>query len=144
MQTFNLAGGAVQDIFAAMGDKAEAGLYRQAAQFAEQNVQFTKESTALKEFQQQRQAYKVIGEQKADVAGAGFSAGGTALDLLRESTQQAALAKETISLQGQIQEAGYEQQAKSYQMMASAADTAETGAFVSAGLKAAGAVLSLF
>jgi hypothetical protein len=74
-KTFDNLGGAVADIFAAMGDKAEAGLYTQAAAFAEQNKQFTKESTALKEFQQQRQAYNAIGAQQADAAGAGFGAG---------------------------------------------------------------------
>jgi hypothetical protein len=142
--TFNLAGTAVSDLFKGFGAEAEAGLYRESAAFARENVQFTKESTALKEFQQQRQAYQAIGAEKADIAGAGFAESGTSLDLLRESTQQAALAKETIALQGQITEAGYQQQAASYDALAKAQDLAATGAFIGAAVSGLSAIASVF
>ena len=51
---------------------------------------------------------------------AGFAASGTALDLLRDSASQGALQKATLGFQGEVDEIGYEQQAKSYEFMAKA------------------------
>jgi hypothetical protein len=76
---------------------------------------------------------------------------GSALDLLRESASQGAMTKAVLGEQGLITEAGYQEQAKSYTDMASAAGVAidadklaAKGAYVAAGFSAAAAVASVF
>ena len=124
-------GGAVSDLFAAsgarykaQGDLAEQGQYLEAAGFAQQNVAFTQQSTAIKQFQTERQIQNSLGQTKADVAGAGFAESGSSLDILRESASQGALTKSVMATQGLITEAGYQEQADSYRTMASAAGLA--------------------
>jgi hypothetical protein len=147
---FSYAGSAVNDIFAgfaaqekAKGDLLEGQNYGLAAQYALQEAKFTAQSTAIQTFQQQRETTKALGQTAADVAGAGFAESGSALDLLRESASQGALAKAVLSEQGLITEAGYEEQAKSYanmqtaaNMAASADKTAATGDFIAGGVRA--------
>ena len=65
---------------------------------------------------------KTIGGQQAEVAASGFGAAGSALDLLRDSAAQGALHKAVLAQQGLITEAGYEEQAKSYNLQAEAAN----------------------
>lgn len=147
--TFSFAGGAVNDLFAgfgaqtranmaaeginiqaggtrikAQGDLAEASNYGLSAGLARQNEQYVIESEAIQQKQLDRQIALTIGGQRADVAGAGFKESGTALDLLADSSAQGALAKEVLSKQSLITEAGYEEQAKSYDTMQSAATMA--------------------
>lgn len=141
-QTFSLAGTAVQDLFSGFGSLQSAGAYKTAAAAARLNAQFTKESTAVQEYQAQRKAFQVIGGQKADIAAAGLAESGTALDLLRDSTQQAALTKEMIGQQGLITEASYNAQAAAYQQQAAAATTSGIGQ-IAAGVVAAAAVFAL-
>lgn len=130
--TFNDIGGAVSDIFSAdlnaqglkikaQGDFAEAQNYDLAAGLARQNEQFTEASTAIKQTQAERQIYQTIGEQQAQVAGSGFQASGSALDLLRSSASQGALTHAVLGQQGLITEAAYTEQAQSYTNMAAAA-----------------------
>ncbi len=121
-------GGGVSDIFAgfgdqakAQGDLAEAGEYGLAAAYAEKEAQYTKVSTAIQGFQQERELSKSLGQTTADVAGAGFAASGSSIDLLRESASQGALHQAVTQQQGLITEQGYEEQAQSYEMMQSAA-----------------------
>ena len=151
------AGAAVSDIFAgfatqtkAAGDYAEASEYNLAADYANQEAQFTKQSTAISEFQQQRELTKSLGETVADTAGAGFATSGSAIDLLRGSASQGALQQAVTGEQGLISEAGYREQAQSYEMMANSAvgagnaeKQAAWGDFIGAGLQGAGAVASL-
>ena len=129
--TWNDLGQAASDLFAygasgtkAAGDQAEAENYSRAATLASQNEQFTKESTSIKDVQAQRQIFQSIGGTQADVASAGLAESGGALDVLRSSAQQGALARAQVGAQGLITEAGYQEQAQSYQAMAAAADTA--------------------
>lgn len=156
--TINSAAGAVSDLFAAeglrlkaKGLRLEAQNYDAASEFAEKNARFAEVSTGIKTAQTEREIYKTIGGQQADIAGAGFAQGGSALDLLRDSASQGALQLAVGQQQGLIQEEGYEVQAKNYQNMASAArfaaeaeENAATGATWTAGIKAAGAVFSIF
>lgn len=156
--TFGDIGGAVSDLYAAEGDKykaqgaeIEAGQYREAADFAQQNVGFTETSTAIKEAQQQREATMAIGRTTNAVAGAGFAASGSALDLLRDSASQAALTRQVMGYQGLITEAGYQEQEKALTSQAQAADVAAQaaneaakGADISAAIKGVAAVASLF
>lgn len=140
--TFSNAGGAVTDLFAAygaeqqgqisaegtrikaQGDLAEAQQYDLAQTLAEQNKQFTQTSTAIQQQQQVRNTTMQIGGEKAAQAGAGFAASGSGLDILADSARQGALAKQVIGQQGQITEAGYQEQANSYGIMSSTAKQA--------------------
>jgi hypothetical protein len=156
--TFTNLSGAVGDLFAAEGHKikaegnrVEAENYDLASQFSLQNVEFTKTSTAIKTSQTERENTKMLGGVSADVAGAGFAASGSALDILHESAAQGALTKSVGEFQGLITEAGYEQQAKSYQNMAKAArmaadaeDTAALGATITGGIKGIASIATLF
>jgi hypothetical protein len=169
--TFSDLGGAVSDLFAssadstkaqglrikAQGDALEGENYDEAAVLAKQNEQFTEQSTAIKLQQIDRSNYQTIGGQQADVAGAGFSASGSALDLMADSASQGALTKAVAGQQGLITEAGYTEQAQSYENMskaaafavqgdnlaADAADKAATGSTITGILKGVAAVASV-
>jgi fermentation-respiration switch protein FrsA (DUF1100 family) len=155
--TGGAAGAGVSDIFQgfadqtkAKGDYAEAANYNLAADYANQEASFVKQSTAIQEFQQGRELTKSLGQTAADVAGAGFATTGSAIDLLRDSASQGALAKAVLGEQGLIQEQGYKEQAASFESMANAAviaggaeNKAATGSFIGAGISAATAVATL-
>lgn len=116
----------------AQGDIAEATQYGYAQTLAQQNAAYTAASTNISATQQERQTTMTIGSQKAAVGGAGLAESGSALDLLRNSAQQGALAQGVLVTQGQMQEAGYEEQAQSYAVMQSAAQqTASTETTIS-------------
>jgi hypothetical protein len=102
----------------AQGDLAEAGNYDLASTLATANEQFTAQSTRVQEVQTQRQITQTIGGQQASVAGAGFTSGGSAGDLMRDSASQGALAKGVLAQQGAITEAGFTEQAQSFTTMA--------------------------
>ena len=156
--TISAIGGAVNDLFAAdahrsraEGLRIEAGNYDLASGFSTQNQKFTETSTAIKQAQGDRQIYQTVGGQQADVAGAGFAASGSALDLMRDSAAQGALTHAVGAQQGLITEEGYQVQAESYQNMGQAArmaadaeDRAATGSMLSSGFRAAAAVASIF
>jgi hypothetical protein len=155
--TFSDLGGAVGDIFAGFGQKykiqgaqIEKQNYLQAAAFSQQEAEFTKQSTAIKQAQSDRELYKALGQTQEGVASAGFTEGGSALDILRESAQQGALTHQVLGQQGLITEAGYQEEAQSYQNMAAAADVAikadkfaQKADFISGALKGAAAIATL-
>jgi hypothetical protein len=157
-QTFSSLGAGVSDIFAGFGDNAkasgdfaEAREYSLAAGLATQNEKFTETSTAIKEAQQQRELTQSIGGQQADVASAGFSEGGSALDLMRDSAAQGALTHAVMGQQGLITEAGYTEQAQSYADMSAAATAAgnaanNAGIFsdITGGIKLVAGLASMF
>lgn len=156
-QTFSDFGAGVSDVFAgfadftkAAGAEAEGQAYSEAAALAEQNAKYTKESTNIQVAQAERELLLSTGRTTGEVAGAGFSLSGSALDILRSSAAQGSLKKAVIGQQGLITEAGYEQQAASYRLMASAAnDTAKgdnlaaIGSFASAGVSMLAGIASL-
>jgi hypothetical protein len=109
------------------GAELEAQNYGLAAQLAKENGQYTAVSTALKEAQTSRELNMSLGKTQAEVAGAGFSLSGSALDILRSSAQQGALQKAAIQQQGNITEAGYAEQAQSYLNMQQAANATVKG-----------------
>lgn len=139
--TFSDIGGAVSDLFGASADSSKAqGLrikaqgdalegqnYDMAATLAQQNEAFTEQSTAIKETQNQRQINSTIGGQKADVASAGFGSGGSGMYLMMDSAAQGRLTQSVAEQQGHITEAGYNEQAQSYQNMSKAAQFAVEG-----------------
>lgn len=163
--TFADFGGAAQDILGgfstntqdqikAQGLAAEGQEYDLASKLARQNEEFEKTSVGLQTAQQQRALFLGIGSQQAQVAGAGFQASGSALDLLASSAQQGALQKATLEQQGLIKEAGYEEQAQSYDIMsttakqasqeeAEAGKNAELFGFITGGIKAVAGMATL-
>ena len=156
--TFSNLGGAVSDLFAASGHRAKAAgdifeqqNYNLAGKLADQNEKFTEQSTAIKQAQIDRSNSQTIGGQEADIAGAGFAASGSALDLLRDSASQGALTKAVAGEQGLITEAGYKEQGDSYRNLASAAgiaanaeNNAAFGADVTGIIKGAASIATLF
>jgi hypothetical protein len=154
---FSSFGGAASDLFAAQGDKAKAQYdfsegknYGLASDLANQNEKFTETSTAIKEAQQQRELMGTLGGVQADTAGAGFAASGSSLDILRDSASQGALTHAVLGQQGLIQEAGYKEQAQSYQTMQAAAtqagnaeNQAATGSEIRSGIKAIAGIASI-
>jgi hypothetical protein len=102
----------------AQGDLAEASNYDLAASLASANAAYTAQSTRIQTSQLARQVQGTIGAQQAEVAASGFSAGGSAGDLLRDSAAQGALARGVMQQQGLITEAGYNEQAQSYTTLA--------------------------
>lgn len=191
--TFNAAGGAVSDLFGgfgqlaqgdlkakglrisaegtrlkAQGDLAEAGNYDLAASLARENETFTKFSTAVKDAQLQREITLSLGSQRAGYGASGLAESGSALDVLASSAQQGAISRQVLTSQGLITEAGFEEQAKSYDTMATvgrqtaagemhiagetdqlavdtenAAKNAATGSFISSAIKGVAAVASV-
>lgn len=126
--TFNSLGAAAQDLFSidthrtkAAGLRLEAGNYDRSAGFSEQNARFTELSTGIKTMQLDRELYKTLGGQQADIAGAGFGASGSALDIMRDSATQGALMRQVATEQGLITEEGYKVEAENYRAMGEAA-----------------------
>ena len=142
-------GGGISDLFAmsadrskAQGDRFEAQNYDLASKYALQEEAYTKESTAIQGMQAERQMYSSMSQTRADIAGGGFAASGSGLDILAQSASQGALQQAVIQRQGLITEQGYAEQAQSYQNMEAAAnmaagaeDKAATGAGWGAALK---------
>ena len=104
----------------AKGDIAEADNYDLASALARENEAYTQQSTRLQQSQLDRQLTQTIGGQRASVAAAGFSSGGSAGDIMRDSASQGALAHGVLGQQGSITEAGFEEQAKSFDTMSRA------------------------
>ncbi len=125
---FSSAGGAISDFFAAEGDKKSAQNYAQAADIADQNAQLAKMSTAIQQAAEQRQLFKVVGGQAADVAGAGLANSGSAIDIMKDSTRQGALTQALTGIQGTINENAYLAQAGAYRGEQQAAETAAKAA----------------
>jgi hypothetical protein len=143
--TFSNLGGAATDLFKAFGDEKSAGLqaegmrlkaqgdlaeaqqYDLAGALARKNEQYTETSTAIQQAQQARQTTMQIGGQQSAIAGSGFAASGSGLDILADSARQGALAQQVLGQQGLITEEGYKEQAASYDVMASTARSTAAG-----------------
>lgn len=120
------------DILKGQGDILEGEAYGTAATLAQQNAQFTAQSTAIQVAQADRSLYMNIGAGKAAAAGAGGTGGGSAGDILRSSAEQGALNRGVLQQQGLITQAGYEEQATSYGIMQKAAGVAASAENVAA------------
>jgi hypothetical protein len=109
------------------GDLAEASEYDLASALATQNAAYTEASTRIQAAQEERATVMQIGAQRAAIASGGGAAGGSAGDILRDSAAQGALARGVLVSNGQIKEAGFVEQAKSYGVMSAAARTTAAG-----------------
>lgn len=109
------------------GDLAEAQNYDLAATLARQNETYTDFSTRVQAAQESRTITQTIGGVRANTGAAGFTSGGSSMDILRDSARQGALALGTLRMQGAINEAGFEEQAKSYETMSAAGRATAAG-----------------
>lgn len=117
----------------ATGDRLEANSYLKASQVSDSNGRISRASTGIQQYQQDIAAEKGLGGQQADIAGAGFGGGASAMYLARSSASQAALAHGLIGLQGEITAGGFEQQSLASQAQMYAASTAADKADVLGG-----------
>lgn len=97
----------VGSIIGGVGDLEAASDYGKEASLYGNDIEFAKESTALKQTAANRSIFQTMGAERAQEGGAGFKASGSALDLLRSSATQAAQYKGQIAVQGAIEEANF-------------------------------------
>jgi hypothetical protein len=138
------AGGAVQALFGAAGSAAAAGSYDEAERIARQNAIIAREATRVKGIQIQRSIFKTLGQQQADVSGAGFAASGSALDLLRSSASEGAMTKAINEEQGTITANAYEEQAAQFAGMAKAARSSSLGQKIGGAIEGAAAAYGVY
>ncbi len=104
-------GGGIADLFAASGFSKAASIYGS-------DVQLAKESTALKEYAANVNAFTGRGAVVSSYAGGNLKTSGSALDALSEQTRLASLNKSQIGIQGQIEENNFLLQQSSAQTQA--------------------------
>jgi hypothetical protein len=117
-------GGAVTDIgqyiganYTIAGEEAAAKGFQTAAQIALENSQEAEAAGKLQQIQTQRQVYMTAGAGVASAAGNGLKIEGSAMNIMKSTAAQGAVAGQLIGTQTQINVNGYMQQM--------AADTAE-------------------
>lgn len=137
------AGDLFGGLFAAKGNKAEAQAYGVASDFAKQNAVISQEAGTIKEAQTQRQIFKTVGAQEAQVAGAGLAESGSAQYLLQNSVAQGSLEKAIVNEQTQINVTGYQQQAAQFKGMQDAATAAAHGSTIGGIFGAIGSILKV-
>jgi len=142
-QAASAAGGAIEDLFGSSGSASAASAYSEAATIAQSNELTTRASTQVQEDQAGIAIFKALGTERADVAGAGFTPGGSAGDLMRSSALQAALSKTLIEDQGSITAKGYAEQASAYGGQAEAAQAQGQGQVVGGILQGISAISDL-
>ncbi len=121
------AGGAVSSLFGAKGARESGASYDEAAGFALRNRDIARQATAIKQAQDERNIFKTIGKQRAQIGEAGFAESGTALDLLADSASQGALTKALTTEQGVIAENSYAEQAAQFSGLSASARSSATG-----------------
>lgn len=123
-------GGGIGDIFKGIGDFAEASDYDKAAALANQNASLALQSGKIQQAQEQRKLFQVTGQESAATGGGNFAAGGSALDVVRNSLQQSGLQHQIIGLQADVEANSFTQQAEAYKGQANSAQLAGVGSFV--------------
>lgn len=150
-------GGAVSSIFSGIGSgmaadnsRRSADEYRNASTAIENDKRLVDMGNRVKEFQANRTLENAVGSTQASIAGNGFAASGSGLDLLRESATQGAINVSTTGVQDQMQLNDMEQKAQAYNTEAAnadetakAQDLAAEGSFIGSAFKAVGAVANL-
>ena len=115
-----------------MAGNAAASANQGNAATARTNAAIVGNSTALKVMQQGRKAYQILGGQRADIAGAGLAASGSALDVIRSSARDASVDKSLIQMQGQMDVNALLGQATAYDKAAEAEKKKGKSAFFGA------------
>lgn len=109
---------------AATGDTEEGNLYTSAQGIAQQNARLALVGGQIAQSQEQLQVARTIGSQRATVAGSGFAAAGSAVNIMRASTQQGVLQNQLLGVNANLQAGGYQEQASAASAEAAAANTA--------------------
>jgi len=117
----------------AKGDTEESSAYTTAEAIANANARLATVGGQVQQAQEGIQIRQTLGSQRAAVAAGGFQESGSALDLLRSSTQQGLLQQQITGINAQEQSAGYQEQGE-----AAAAEGAATTAAGSAATALAG------
>ena len=106
-QMLMAVGQGASDIFAGFGDidkmkadELESGQYDQAAEYAGQEAEFSQHVDADPSGAENPPTTMAMGSTASEVAGAGFAASGSALDIMRSNAQQGSLAQAVTSEQG--------------------------------------------
>lgn len=115
----------------------QAGIYGQMADQSGVNARIAGAGQRLKEMQTEREVFKTIGGARSDIAAAGLMESGSALDVLRDSAVQGGLQMGALRATGQLEQAGYKEEALSYQAMGKAAEAASAAAVGQAGMASA-------
>lgn len=136
-------GAAAGDLIASGGSFASADAYGEASKIASGNAALTLRSGEIQQQQENIAITKAIGGEQASTAGAGFTTGGNATDLLRASVTQGALTKQLVSNQTQITAQGYEQQASAYTGQQKAAEAQGEAQQAEGAAKTASGILSI-
>lgn len=153
------------DLLKGKGAQLEGESYDRAKELALVNKQFAAESTAIQGVQADRAITLSLGGTRAGIGAAGMLESGSAMDVLADSASQGALHKQLLEKQGLITGEGYQEQADVYGKMveasgvaveaaklaseghlkaAEAEETAATGHYIGAGIKAVFGIASLF
>ena len=142
-------GSAVSQLFgsqasaaSAQGSMAAAGSYQEAARIAFNNARLAGISGAIKATQIGRQIMMASGKLETQVAGSGFTQGGSAGDVIRMAAMQGGLAKAVQSVDTELQVASFKQQGTAYEGQAAAATGAAAAASASSGGGLLGALFS--
>lgn len=112
----------------ATGDASEAADYTSAAAIAAANSRLATVAGTVQQAQEGLQIRQTLGTQQSQVAAGGFQEAGSALSLLKGSTQQGLLQQQITGMNAQLQSAGYAEQGTAAQAEASAAEGAGTSA----------------
>lgn len=141
---FGDIGSAVKDIFGSFGQTAAAGSYEEGASIARQSAKESEWSGQIQQEKLSREVFKTVSGQASDVAGAGFTSGGSAGDLLRDSTAQGALAHQLTQVQSDINVEAYKSQAVALQGQADASKATATGDIIGSILSGGAALAAFF
>lgn len=133
---FGDIGSAVADIFGGIGNQKAAGSYEEGASIARQSARESEWATAIQQVKLSREVDKTLSGQASDVASAGFTSGGSAGDLLRDSVSQGAIGHQLTQVQGSINTEAYLSQAKALEGQAAASNATATGDFIGGAVKA--------
>lgn len=112
----------------ATGAEQEETAYGTAAAVAQANARLATIGGTVEQAQQQLQLTQTLGSQRAAVAGGGFAESGSALDILRASTQQGLFEQQITGVNAALQSGGYEQQVAASQAEQTAAAASATSA----------------
>lgn len=116
----------------AAGDLNEANAYGNAQAIAAGNARVALIGGQVEQSMQQVKLGQTLGEQRAQVSGGGFAESGTALNLLKSSTQQGALEQQITGVNSELQAGGFEEQGAAAAAEATAATAASSAAAANA------------
>lgn len=139
---FGFIGSAISDLFGSSASASAAGGYKKAAALAGTEGKIAGYSGDTKLALEQRQAYQIIGGQQADVAGAGFTSGGSAGDLMRDSEMQAHMVAAAAKEQSSLQQLDFQSEQQTDLEKASEASSSSSGGLFGAIASGIGAIFS--